>query len=115
MTCRFENYEDGAAQWPRHGLMLRSHARRLHPLYVLDNAEVWGMSAFVAFDAVGPASYSSLLHDRLRSYPTIYAPPIERLAPRGVHLARDLSVDLISPWCCPRRTTLSGSTIASAC
>ena len=63
--------------------LLRSHARRLHRLYVLDDDEVWGVSAFVALDDVGPASYSSLLRDRLRSYPTMYAPPVVRLRQAG--------------------------------
>jgi hypothetical protein len=36
--------------------LLRSHARRLNRLYVLDGEDVFGVSVFVAQDEIGPES-----------------------------------------------------------
>ena len=41
--------------------LLRTHARRLNRLYVLDGEDVFGVSVFVAQDEIGPASERSIL------------------------------------------------------
>ena len=63
--------------------LIRSHARRLNRLYVLDGSDVWGISVFVALDDVGPASFDALLRDRLKGYPTVYVPTVDKLVDAG--------------------------------
>ena len=52
--------------------LLRSHARRLNRLYMLDGAAVFGVSVFVASEFSGSASERGILSRKLRSYPMIY-------------------------------------------
>lgn len=66
--------------------LLRSHARRVNRLFLLDGAEVWGISVFVALDPVGPASVDELLRRRLRTYDQVYLPSAGRLRAAGFGL-----------------------------
>jgi hypothetical protein len=52
--------------------LIRSHARRVRRLFMLDGASFYGVSVFIALDDVGPGSIQGILIDRLRSYPTVY-------------------------------------------
>lgn len=63
--------------------LLRSHARRLHRLYVVDGVPVFGVSVFVALDAAGPASERGILSIKLRSYPRVYRTTVRRLDDAG--------------------------------
>ena len=63
--------------------LLRSHARRLNRLYVLDGEDVFGVSVFVAQDEIGPASERSILGSKLRSYPMIYRTTVGQLTTLG--------------------------------
>lgn len=59
--------------------LLRSHARRLNRLYVLDGRDVFGVSVFVAQAEIGRTSERSILAMKLRSYPTIYRTTVGQL------------------------------------
>ncbi len=63
--------------------LLRTHARRLNRLYVLDGEDVFGVSVFVAQDEIGPASERTILGSKLRSYPTIYRTTVAQLTALG--------------------------------
>ena len=63
--------------------LLRSHARRVNRLYVLDGEDVFGVSVFVAQDEIGPASEQSILGSKLRSYPMIYRTTVGQLTALG--------------------------------
>lgn len=66
--------------------LLRSHARRLNRLYVLDGAPVFGVSVFVASGDIGPTSERTILSKKLHSYPTIYRATVGRLIDAGLDL-----------------------------
>jgi hypothetical protein len=66
--------------------LIRTHARRVNRLYVLESGEFWGISVFVALDDVGPASYSELLRGRLKGYPLVYTPTVSELREGGFRL-----------------------------
>ena len=66
--------------------LLRSHARRLHRLYVLDGAPVLGVSVFVAGHEIGPTAERHILSTKLRSYPTVYRTTVRRLGEAGFML-----------------------------
>jgi hypothetical protein len=51
--------------------LLRSHARRLNRLYMLDSVPVFGVSVFVAYGDIGPTSERGILSMKLHSYPAI--------------------------------------------
>ena len=52
--------------------LLRSHARRVNRLFVLDGDEVWAISVLVALDEVGAGSTNSLLRSKLWTYDVVY-------------------------------------------
>jgi len=66
--------------------LLRSHARRVNRLFLLDGAEVWAISVFVALDDVGIGSSRSILRSRFRSYDHVYLSTVGRLRERGFDL-----------------------------
>lgn len=66
--------------------LLRSHARRLNRLYVLDGAAVFGVSVFVASGDIGPTSERTILSKKLHSYPTIYRATVGRVLDAGLDL-----------------------------
>jgi hypothetical protein len=66
--------------------LIRTHARRVNRLYVLDGSEVWGISVLVALDDVGPTSYAELLLSRLKGYPLVYTPTVSDLTEVGFRL-----------------------------
>lgn len=66
--------------------LLRSHARRLNRLYVLDGGEVFGVSVFVAYGDIGATSERTILTGKLRSYPTIYRTTVGDLLRRDLQL-----------------------------
>lgn len=66
--------------------LLRSHARRVNRLFVLDGAEVWAISVSVVLDDVGVGSSRSILRTRLRSYDHVYLSTVGRLRKRGFDL-----------------------------
>jgi hypothetical protein len=63
--------------------LLRTHARRLNRLYMLDGEDVFGVSVFVARDEIGPASVRFILGSKLQSYPTIYRTTVGQLTALG--------------------------------
>jgi hypothetical protein len=63
--------------------LLRTHARRLNRLYVLDGADVFGVSVFIARGEIGPSSERSVLGVKLRSYPAIYRTTVGQLTALG--------------------------------
>jgi hypothetical protein len=65
--------------------LLRSHARRLHRLYVLDGQPIYGLSVFVAAHA-GSAEELHVMADKLRSYPFVYRTTVGRLDRSGFAL-----------------------------
>lgn len=88
--------------------LLRSHARRVNRLFVLDGAEVWAISVFVALDDVGvgssrvdpadqapvvrsrvPVNGRSAAKARLRSAPHVRTAALQLLLP-GVDHAEEL-------------------------
>jgi len=71
---------------PDTGSLIRAHARRVNRLFVLDGAEVWAISVFVALDDVGVASAKAILRTKLRSYPHVYLPTVGRLRHAGFEL-----------------------------
>ena len=71
---------------PDTGSLIRSHARRVNRLFVLDGAEVWAISVFVALDDVGPASAEAILRTKLRSYGHVYLPTVGQLRNAGFDL-----------------------------
>jgi hypothetical protein len=71
---------------PDTGSLIRSHARRVNRLFVLDGAEMWAISVFVALDEVGAASAESILRTKLRSYLNVYLPTVGRLRQAGFEL-----------------------------
>ncbi len=66
--------------------LLRTHARRLNRLYVLDGMDVFGISVLAALDDVGPMSYAELLSSRLKGYPWVYTPTSGALRNAGFRL-----------------------------
>ena len=66
--------------------LLQSHARRLHRLYLLDGQPLFGVSVFVARDAVGPASERGILSGKLQNYPMVYRTTVRTLAEAGFWL-----------------------------
>ncbi len=66
--------------------LLRSHARRLNRLYLLDGQELFGVSVFVAQGEIGPASERAILGSKLKSYPTIYRTSVGHLESAGFEL-----------------------------
>ena len=66
--------------------LLRSHARRLNRLYVLDGAKVFGISVLVARDEIGPASERSILSSKLRNYAAVYRTNVSTLTDAGFEL-----------------------------
>lgn len=85
--------------------LLQSHARRLNRLYVLDGADVFGISVFVARDEIGPASERSILLSKLRNYPAVYRTTARRL--------RDAGFELLPTFAAPHYTVLM-STVETA-
>ena len=71
---------------PDTALLLRSHARRLNRLYVLDGGPVFGVSVFVAYGDIGGASERTILSGKLHSYPTIYRTTVEVVLLSGLNL-----------------------------
>ncbi len=65
--------------------LLRSHARRLHRLYVLDGEPIYGISVFVAA-RTGSAEEMHVMADKLRSYPLVYRTTVGRLDRSGFAL-----------------------------
>ncbi len=63
--------------------LIRSHARRTNRLYCLDGSPLWGVSAFGALDAVGPASLDGLLASRLLTYEQVHTPVAQALLDAG--------------------------------
>jgi hypothetical protein len=63
--------------------LLQSHARRLNRLYVLDGAEVFGISVFVARDEIGPTSESTILSSKVRNYAEVYRTNVSTLKDAG--------------------------------
>ena len=63
--------------------LLQSHARRLSRLYVLDGADVFGISVFVARDEIGPGSERSILSSKLRNYAAVYRTTVSTLNDSG--------------------------------
>ena len=55
--------------------VLRSHARRINRLFVLDGTEVFGISVFVASSDIGVASERQILRGKLGTYDLSTAPP----------------------------------------
>ncbi len=90
VRVRVEEPSTGAAVVIRGGpdtlSLLQSHARRLNRLYVLDGANVFGISVFVARDEIGPASERSILSSKLRNYPTVYRSTVSTLTDAGFEL-----------------------------
>lgn len=66
--------------------LLRSHARRLNRLYVLDGGPVFGVSVFVAYGDIGGTSERTILSGKLHSYPTIYRTTVEVVLRSGLNL-----------------------------
>lgn len=66
--------------------LLRSHARRLNRLYVLDGLPIFGISVFVADSTSGHVSADAILATKLRSYPTMYRTTVGALAEAGFGL-----------------------------
>lgn len=66
--------------------LLRSHARRVNRLFVLDGDEVWAISVLVALDEVGAGSADSLLRSKLRSYDVVYRSTVSQLLTAGFSL-----------------------------
>lgn len=71
---------------PDTGSLIRAHARRANRLFVLDGAELWAISVFVALDDVGAASTKAILQTKLRSYGHVYMPTAGRLRHAGFDL-----------------------------
>lgn len=71
---------------PDTGLLIRSHARRVNRLYVLDGAELWAISVYVALDDVGTGSAKAILRTKLRSYTHVYLPTVGQLREAGFEL-----------------------------
>ncbi len=63
--------------------LLQSHARRLNRLYVLDGADVFGISVFVARDEIGPTSERTILSSKLRNYAEVYRTNVSTLKDAG--------------------------------
>ena len=78
--------------------LLRSHARRLHRLYVLDGAQVFGVSVFIASGDIGPSSERTILSKKLQSYPTIYRTTVGDLL--------DASFDVLPTFAAPHYTVV---------
>ncbi len=55
----------------------------MNRLYVLDSAEVFGVSVFVVRDEIGPASERSILSSKLRNYATVYRTNVSTLNDAG--------------------------------
>lgn len=66
--------------------LIRSHARRVNRLFVLDGSEVWAISVFVALDDVGASSADAILRTKLRSYGYVYLPTVGHLRRAGFDL-----------------------------
>jgi hypothetical protein len=86
--------------------LLRSHARRLNRLFVLDGAPVFGVSVFVADGDIGPRSERTILSRKLHSYPTIYRTTVHRLLTGGF--------DVLPTFVAPHYTVLIPSLEAVA-
>jgi hypothetical protein len=71
---------------PDTGMLIRAHARRVNRLFVLDGAEVWAISVFVAMDDVGIGSAKAILRTKLRSYAHVYMPTAGQLRQAGFEL-----------------------------
>jgi hypothetical protein len=71
---------------PDTGSLILSHARRVNRAFVLDGAEVWAISVFVALDDVGPGSARGILQTKLRSYASVYLPTVGRLRQAGFEM-----------------------------
>jgi hypothetical protein len=71
---------------PDTGSLILSHARRVNRAFVLDGAEVWAISVFVAVDDVGPGSARGILQTKLRSYASVYLPTVGRLRQAGFEM-----------------------------
>jgi hypothetical protein len=66
--------------------LLRSHARRVNRLFVLDGADVFGISVFVASASSGIASERQILQRKLGTYESIYRTTVGELAEAGFGL-----------------------------
>lgn len=71
---------------PDTGSLIRTHARRVNRLLVLDGAEVWAISVLVALDDVGAGSAETILRTKLRSYRNVYRPTVGQLRQAGFEL-----------------------------
>ena len=81
--------------------LLQSHARRLNRLYVLDGADVFGISVFVARDEIGPASERTILSNKLRNYAEVYRTNVSTL--------NDAGFELLPTFIAPHYTVLLSS------
>jgi hypothetical protein len=66
--------------------LLRSHARRVNRLFVLDGADVYGISVFVASSDIGVASERQILRGKLSTYESIYRTTVGELIAAGFGL-----------------------------
>jgi hypothetical protein len=66
--------------------LLRSHARRINRLFVLDGTEVFGISVFVASSDIGLASERQILRGKLGTYESIYRTTVGELTVTGFGL-----------------------------
>jgi hypothetical protein len=66
--------------------LLRSHARRVNRLFVLDGAEVFGISVFVAVCDQRHTSEPQILGGKLGTYETIYRTTVGALLASGYGL-----------------------------
>jgi hypothetical protein len=66
--------------------LLRSHARRVNRLFLLDSAEVFGISVFVASSDIGPAFERRILSGKLGTYESIYRTTVRELVAAGFGL-----------------------------
>ncbi len=58
----------------------------MNRLYVLDGADVFGLSVFVARDEIGLASERIILSSKLRNYATVYRTNVSTLNDAGFQL-----------------------------
>ena len=65
---------------------------------MLDGAEVFGISVFVARNEIGPASERSILSSKLRNYATVYRTNVSTL--------NDASFELVPTFIAPHYTVL---------
>jgi hypothetical protein len=65
---------------------LRRHAERVRRAFVLDGAEVLGISVFCALDDVGPASLDAILGQKLGTYRWVHVVRVSDVVAGGFEL-----------------------------